>query len=60
MHKVCVSAHVQEPEKLTATKMRHRENERHLFYKHMGHSEAINQHLYQAPLAEAEVVKVSE
>ena len=69
VHKVCVSAQIQEPEKMTATKMRHRvstlyaamdipENERHLFYKHMGHSEAINQHIYQAPLAEAEVVKV--
>ena len=69
VHRVCIAAAIDEPAKLTATKMRHRvstlyaamdipESERHFFYKHMGHSEGINQHVYQAPLAEAEIVKV--
>ena len=51
---------------MTATCMRHRistlyayedasPEERRLFYKHMGHSEAINENVYQAPLAHAEV-----
>ena len=51
---------------MTATCMRHRistlhayedatPEERGLFYKHMGHSEAINENVYQAPLAHAEV-----
>ena len=54
VHNVCVSANIDEPDKLTATKMRHRvstlyaatdmpESEKHYFYKHMGHSEEINQ-----------------
>jgi len=69
VHNICVSANVNEPHKLTATKMRHRvstlyaamdvpDSDRHYFYKHMGHSEGINQNIYQAPLAEAEILKV--
>ena len=68
-HRVCIDANVDQPDRLTATKMRHRvstlyaamdipEAERQFFYKHMGHSEGINQNIYQAPLAESEVVKV--
>ena len=34
------------------------DSDRHYFYKHMGHSEGINQNIYQAPLAEAEILKV--
>ena len=33
-------------------------NERHNFYKHMGHSALINESIYQAPLAEVEVTHV--
>lgn len=69
VHNICVSANINEPHKLTATKMRHRvstlyaamdvpDSDRHYFYKHMGHSEGINQNIYQAPLAEAEILKV--
>ena len=69
VNRVCCDAQVEHPERLTATKMRHRistlyaaldvsENERQLFYKHMGHSGNINQNIYQTPLAEAEILKV--
>ena len=34
------------------------ENERQLFYRHMGHSGNINPNVYQTPLAEAEILKV--
>jgi len=34
------------------------DSDRHYFYKHMGHSEGINQHIYQAPLTGAEILKV--
>jgi len=64
-----VSANVTEPHKLTATKMCHSvstlyaamdvpDSDRHYFYKHMSHTEGINQNIYQAPLAEAEILKV--
>jgi hypothetical protein len=67
--RVCSWAKVEHPERLTATKMRHRistlyaaldvsESDRQLFYKHMGHSSSINANIYQTPLAEAEVLKV--
>lgn len=57
------------PELLIADKFRHRmsmlfavldlpENERATFYRHMGHSEAINKHVYQCPLSIGEVVNV--
>jgi len=66
VNRVCTAAELQHPERMTATKMRHRvstlyagldvtQNERSLFYKHMGHSESINANVYQVPLAEAEV-----
>ena len=67
--RVCIDAKVQHPEQLTATKMRHRistlyaamdvpTEERQYFYKHMGHSQKINENIYQAPLAEVEILKV--
>lgn len=34
------------------------ETDRQLFYKHMGHSGAINENVYQATGAEAEIIKV--
>lgn len=69
VNKVCMTAKVTDPTRLTATKMRHRistiyagmdvpENERHFFYSHMGHSADINADIYQTPLAVAEISKV--
>jgi len=69
VQRVCIDAKVEHPERLTATKMRHRistlyaamdvpTDEREFFYKHMGHSQKINENVYQAPLAELEIVKV--
>ena len=66
VQRVCFEARVHEPAKMTATAFRHRastlyagmdvpENERHLFYKHMGHSALVNANIYQAPLAIQEV-----
>lgn len=57
------------PSKLTATKMRHRastiyalqdvsDQERKAFYKHMGHSQAINETVYQCPSSLIEISKV--
>ena len=69
VNRVCVAAQIDNPDKMTATKMRHRvstlyagldvsENDRTLFYKHMGHSSAVNANIYQTPLAEAEITHV--
>jgi hypothetical protein len=69
VHKTCLDADIREPQRLSATKMRHRvstlyaaldvpESERRYFYMHMGHSSNINSAIYQTPLAEAEVMKV--
>ena len=69
VNRVCKDAHVAKPEMLTATKMRHRVStlyaaldvpvqEHQFFYKHMGQTEAINENIYQAPLAEALILKV--
>jgi hypothetical protein len=54
---------------INATKMRHLastmyasldvpEDQRHAFYRHMGHSSSVNQNIYQAPLAEFEILRV--
>jgi len=67
--RVCTDAAIEDIEKMTATKMRHRistlyavmdvlQNERIYFYKHMGHSADINANIYQVPLAAAEIVMV--
>ena len=61
---------LQKPNLITATKFRHRastlyalldvaENERSVFYKHMGHSAEINQNIYQCPLAVKEITSVA-
>ena len=66
--RVCQRAGVQE-KMITATKMRHltstmyasldiAEEKRSAFYKHMGHSRDINEHIYQAPVAEIELRQV--
>jgi hypothetical protein len=66
--RVCESAGVQQSE-VTATKMRYLastlyagldipEAKRHAFYRHMGHSQTINENIYEAPLAEVEVREV--
>ena len=58
------------PELFNATTMRHListlhaaidvpERYRQLFYKHMGHSDAVNCNVYQAPLAHQEITHVS-
>ena len=69
VHEVCEAADVQSPNRLTATKMRHRastlyamlevpERERQAFYNHMGHSEEVNRNVYQAPMSLTEICKV--
>ncbi|KAK3700099.1 hypothetical protein RRG08_014107 [Elysia crispata] len=60
---------LEKPDLLIADKFRHRlstlyavlelpANECEAFYRHMGHSEAINKHVYQCPLSIGEVVNV--
>lgn len=69
VNRVANAAGVKDVSLLTATKVRHRistiyaatevsEQERALFYKHMGHTENVNKSIYQGPLAELEIVKV--
>jgi hypothetical protein len=68
LNRVCCAAGV-DVSKITATKMRHLastmyasleipESKRAAFYAHMGHSKAVNEAVYQAPLAEQEVLQV--
>jgi len=68
LNKVCSNAGVSS-DKITATKMRHLastlyaslnvpEAKWSAFYAHMGHSKAVNKTIYQAPLAEREVLEV--
>lgn len=68
LRRICTAAGV--PRRLiTATKMRHRistlyaaldvsESQRSVFYKHMGHTPGVNEHIYQAPPAESEIINV--
>ena len=64
-----MGSELEKPELLIADKFRHRlstmyalldlpPSEREAFYRHMGHSEAINKHVYQCPLSISEVVNV--
>ena len=64
-------AGVEDGSTLTPTKMRHYssthyaaldvpQNQRTYFYLHMGHSQQINEQIYQTPLAEAEVTVVGK
>ncbi|KAJ8018163.1 hypothetical protein HOLleu_43996 [Holothuria leucospilota] len=68
---VCEKVDLTNKETLTATKNCHRlstlfaiidvpESERQYTYKHMGHSEETNQHIYQAPLAVKELTVVGK
>jgi len=65
----CIRAGIENSTLLTATRMRHRastiyalqdvpKKERAAFYKHMGHSQAINETVYQCPPSLLEVCKV--
>ena len=67
--RVCEKLVLADPEKVTATQNRHRVStefalmdipmgERDYIYKHMGHSEQVNQNVYQAPLALQEIMVV--
>ncbi len=60
--KVCEKLHLQDTKRITATNNRHRVStefalmdvplsDRNYIYKHLGHSEEVNQNVYQAPLA---------
>ena len=68
LNRACIAAGI-EPNKVTATKMRHYastmfaslevpEAKRAAFYSHMGHSRSVNESIYQVPLAEQEVREV--
>jgi hypothetical protein len=68
---VCSYAGVDKIERMTATKIRHRastvyamqdvpENERDIFYKHMGHSKATNANIYQNPQGINEILLVGK
>jgi len=70
IHKVCIDANVN-PARITATKMRHRistlyavldvpPEHRNFMYKHLGHSSGVNEAIYQAPIAETEVLRVGQ
>ena len=69
VNRISKAAGVTCPDLLNATRMRHlistlyaaadvAESQRHLFYKHMGHSEAVNNSIYQAPLSHQEISHV--
>ena len=64
-----MGSELEKPDLLIADKFRHRlltlyavlklpANEREAVYRHMGHSEAINKHVYQCPLSIGEIVYV--
>lgn len=66
---ICVLSGVKNDSTITATKLRHYsstryatleipEADRPYFFKHMGHSQMVNETIYQAPPAEAEVTVV--
>ncbi|XP_071832409.1 uncharacterized protein [Apostichopus japonicus] len=71
VHAVSLAAKVKCPSKLTATPLRHQTStmyamldvpasERERFYEHMGHSEDINKHVYQAPPAVSTITTVGK
>ena len=72
LHRVCKDiGDLESPDLLTATKNRHRvsiefslldlpEGERGACFKHLGHSEEVNKHVYQAPLALREITTVGK
>lgn len=69
VNSTCIKAGVSNPAMLTETRMRHRastiyalqdvsDQERKAFYKHMGHSQSINESVYQCPSSQMEICKV--
>jgi len=69
MKQTCKEAGVSEPKLITANHVRHRaatvhaglempERERNAFYRHMAHSQKMDEHVYQCPLGVTEVTKV--
>ena len=71
LHRIIGKLSLKEPEKIKSTSNRHRlstilasmdisKKDRALFYKHMGHSEKINQTIYQAPATVMEVTGVGK
>ena len=70
LKRVCVKAEI-DGKRISATRMRHYistlyshaevpENRRSYFLKHIGHSEFINENVYQVPQAQAELLYVGE
>ena len=68
---ICEKLPILNKTRLNATTNRHRlstliasqsmiESERNLFYQHMGHSEAINRNIYQAPPAIIQLIKTGK
>ena len=71
MHRVCNTLPLNDPKNMKSPSNRHRistlfaaldltKADREHFYRHMGHSEAINQQVYQAPMALMEVTKIGK
>ena len=71
LYNICSKLDLEQPENIKATSNRHRistifasldmqPNDRSLFFKHMGHSQLINEHIYQNPMAIREVVTVGK
>lgn len=71
LHRIIKKLPLKEPNKIKSTSNRHRistilasldisDKDRALFYKHMGHSEKINQTIYQAPATVMEVTGVGK
>ena len=71
LHNVGERLPFKDPANMKATSNRHRistifaalevpQSEREFFYKHMGNSAAINEQIYQAPLAMMEVTKIGK
>lgn len=71
MHTICDMLPLKQPKNIKATANRRRvstvfatleltPSERQLFFKHMGHSGAINENIYQNPLAIEEITKVGK
>lgn len=69
VYSVCIKVELKAPENITSTRNRHRVStefammdvpvsEREYLFKHLGHSEDTNQHIYQAPLAVRELTVV--
>ena len=71
VEKICEKCELTNPRLLTATKNRHRistlfsimdipDFERRMVFQHLGHSEEINKHVYQAPAGVTEITTVGK